>query len=719
MKRKLILTAVLAAGLSVAAGCGSKSDTADTTATVQETTESVRETTAAKEEKETRETEGVEETAETEGTDYRDGSPWMDSNIDGNVTPDMGEVSLKDDFYLAINKDAILEMEYRPGEIVTSYLNDLDGVVEEKMMKLITEEEADSHELQLIKTYYSLLDDWETRESVAKKRVDQGLELIDSLGTMKDYADVFRDWSKDNLLTDLTSLSLGVASDDSTVWIGALTGPVLTLGDSAEYRERTDQGQLDYEMYKAIYEYVNEQLGFDTAGAAEEFERMIAFEAKIAEHTMTVAECMRAEALEERDNYMTIEELDAILGADYDLKGAMEYNRFVPARILVPEPDQIRCIGDILGDESNLEDIKNYCKVKFLISCADGLSKESMIHVQEIQMEMRGGGEIQDYEKTLLSQVKASLNVPMQMAYVQRYGTAEMKEGIAALCREIAAEYRKMLQEEDWISEETKAEAIRKLDTLTINSLYPDKWDDYSSLDFTGMNLYEANVAISNCTLDIVRSRLNEKIDRDIWDMDVTEVNAYYNPTDNSINIILGIIDDITYSPDMDKEEVYGKIGAVIAHEISHAFDSSGGQFDAEGNMVSWWNEKDLEEFNSRVEKVRAYYDQISIYGDKMLNGASLDGEATADIAGIQCMLRLAARDEDFDYDKMFRAYATLWGGKYIPYAADYLYIYDSHPPYYLRVNATLQQFDEFLETYDIQEEDGMYLAPEDRITVW
>lgn len=709
MKKKKRFIVALAVSIFFAAGCGRKPDMdAVTTAEVQET--------PAADEK----TDSWEAASggTAEEIDYSTGSPWMDSNIDGNVSADM-EVDLKDDFYLAVNRDAIVEMEYEQGEMSASLFNEQAVAVEENMMKLITEEGENSHELCLIKTYYSLLDDWEARKPLVRERIDRGLEQIDSFKTIKDYVDAIYDWSSDILLTDMTQMNLDTASDDASVWIAACNGPSLTLEDSAEYSERTDNGQIDYEMYKEIYEYACELLGFDTSAAAMEYDRMIEFEARIAEHTMTMEESMRAEAAAQKDNYMTIDELDALLGENYDLKGMLESNQFVTNRIKVPEPEQLRFIGELLSDEANLEDIKNYCKVKFLLSNVSDLSKEAMIHVQEIAAEKRGSSEIPEYEKKLLYQVRDTLNTPLQIAYVKQYGTEEMRAEIAGLCREVAAEYREMLAEEDWLSEETRTEALKKLDTLIVNSLYPDKWDDFSGLDIEGMNLYEARLAIANHNIDILRSRLNNKVDEKLWYVDVTDVNAYYFPNMNSINIMLGIVGGEFYSSEMSREELYGKIGAIIAHEISHAFDSYGGQFDSEGNMISWWTEEDLEEFNRRIEKVRAYYDEISIYGDKKLNGSALDGEATADIAGIQCLLRLAGKKEDFDYDKMFRSYAEIWGGKHLPYVADYLYIYDSHPPEYLRTNVTLQQFDEFLETYGIEEGDGMYLKPEDRITIW
>lgn len=664
--------------------------------------------------------EEASEESQAQETDYTTGVPWLYSNIDSNVPKDMEPVSLKDDFYLAVNGEKLAGMSYRPGEMEESVLSLAAVDVEENMMELLTDESVGGHEAELIRTYYKLLDDWEARGPLARARIEQGLAQIEGFRAMKDYCDAVRDWRGDSVLNEFVEFGLAFASDDSSVWIAGCGGPALSLGDSAEYTELTDSGKRTKELNLRLYEYANQLLGLGTAQEAEEeYERMLAFEARIAEHTMTVADTMRAEAIEERDNYMTVGELDTLLGENPGVAELLACNRFVPERIYVPEPEQLRFVGELLNDEGNLEELKNYLKVNLLISQVGSLSKEALLHVQELEKEIYGLEEIQEYDKVLLAKVRSTLSVPMQMTYTKKYATPEMKEEIAGLCREIAAEYREMLLAEDWISEETKAEAVRKLDSLTIYSLYPDKWEDYSGLDISGMNLYEAEAAINRFDCDLGSSYLNQKVDKDIWLDDITDTNAYYWSNNNSITILLGLVGEGTYTVDMGKEELYGRIGAVIAHEISHAFDSTGGQFDADGTLVSWWAEEDLAEFNARIEKVRSYYNKVSIYGDKLLDGAMLDGEATADIAGVQCLLRLAKKDEDFDYDKMFRAYADLWCGKYIPYVADYFYVYDSHPPAYLRVNATLQQFDEFLKTYGITEGDGMYLAPEERITVW
>lgn len=725
-KVSMVLAAAMIAALVF--GCGSKSsDSGATTAAAVETTgetaaESAQETSGEAEpeaESDAAETESAGGTEE-EAPDYTTGTPWLDSNIDGNVTADL-ETNLKDDFYLAVNQDEILDLTYRPGKIAESVLGQGEVVLEDNMMALITDESFANREAEQLRSYYHALDDWETREPLARELAREYLDKIDGMKTLQDYYEAVHDWYDIHSLDSWGLIEFGVtfAFDDSTTYIGAIDGPSLTLADSAEYKERTEVGEKSYERAKRIYEYGCELMGLDQEAADQEFDRMIDFEAKIAEHTMTQAEQMRADALEKMNNYATIDELDQMLGDNYDLRAELEDNGFLPERIMVYMPDQIQFIGELLSDESNLADIQNWMKVRCLIDNVPDMSQEAMIHVAEITREIRGTQEIQEYDKMLLYQVAEDLGIFMQQAYVERYASPEMKEQIATLCKDIADEYREMLQEVDWLSQETRDKAAEKLDAITINAVYPDKWEDYSGLDVTGKNYYEAEQAIKEFTARHICSKVNQKMDPEIWQVSPLDVNAYYDPQDNSINILLGILGENVYTTDMSKEELYGKIGAVIGHEISHAFDSQGSQFDKDGNMTSWWTEADKDAFEERVEKVRACYDQIAIYGDSYLVGSKLDGEATADITGVKCLLRLAEEDENFDYDVFFRAYADIWCEKLTPYAAEYYYIYDSHPPSYLRCNVTLQQFDEFLETYDIQEGDGMYLAPEDRITVW
>ena len=186
--------------------------------------------------------------------------------------------------------------------------------------------------------------------------------------------------------------------------------------------------------------------------------------------------------------------------------------------------------------------------------------------------------------------------------------------------------------------------------------------------------------------------------------MATAQVNAFYEPKENSINIMAGILNGEIYNEDMSYEQMLGGIGTVIGHEISHAFDTDGAQFDRDGVVSNWWTDEDYAAFRARAAKLAAWYDGFIPYEGVAYPGKQVQGEVIADMGGVKCMLGIAARREDFDYD----AYYLLA-----------VISMDVHPLNYMRVNATLAQFDEFAGCYGIRPGDGMYIAPEDRVAVW
>ena len=232
------------------------------------------------------------------------------------------------------------------------------------------------------------------------------------------------------------------------------------------------------------------------------------------------------------------------------------------------------------------------------------------------------------------------------------------------MCRDVADTYDEMLDSTQWLSEETRKEAKNKLKGITINAVYPDKWEDYSvySVKEDG-NVITARLDHAKAKEQQDISKMNGAVDREIWEgIDILETNAYYNPYVNSINIIPGFFCDVTYRSDMSIEEKYGALGAVIGHEISHAFDSNGAQYDENGSLHNWWTDEDRAAFGERVSKVADYFGKIVPFDDGTPNnGKLIQTEATADMGGIKCMLMMAKKIDGFDYDKFFRAYAYMW----------------------------------------------------------
>ena len=254
--------------------------------------------------------------------------------------------------------------------------------------------------------------------------------------------------------------------------------------------------------------------------------------------------------------------------------------------------------------------------------------------------------------------------------------------------------------------------------------LYPDSWEKYNceGLDFKGPKdggtLWEALREIDAYEIRQEVEEMSNPVDKERWTTSPQTFNCGYEPQTNSMYILGAYAQGDIYHSDMSDEEVLAKLGTAIGHEISHAFDRTGAQFDKNGDMKNWWTQEDKEEFKKRNQKLAAYYDAIHPWEGQDLEGSSMTGEACADMAGMKVCLRIAGEKENFDYDKFYRAYANLWMIKANLLTTQAL-IEDVHPMNYLRINCTLQQFDEFLDQYGITEGDNMYLAPEDRVNIW
>ena len=324
--------------------------------------------------------------------------------------------------------------------------------------------------------------------------------------------------------------------------------------------------------------------------------------------------------------------------------------------------------------------------------------------------------------------VRSKLPSQMARAFFEKYDPTKMKEDIIRLCEEVIGFYRKMISGEDWLTEETRAKAIEKLDKMRIMAVSPEKWPDYSELSFEGLGYFDCMLEIARVERVINRSLVDQPADPDLWYNtgdgdefnDVLSDNAAYGADVNQIAILRGILGGGFYREDMSDEELYGAIGLVIAHEITHAFDPTCSQFDADGRLNNWWTEADNAAFDARAKKLIDYLNGITVFSGLQVQGENVQGEVVADMGSVKCLLSLLEeKKENVDYRTFFETVAKTWR-EVITWEAEYYYLMmDPHPMNYLRVNAVLQQFPQFHETYGIKEGDGMWLAPEDRIPVW
>ena len=281
------------------------------------------------------------------------------------------------------------------------------------------------------------------------------------------------------------------------------------------------------------------------------------------------------------------------------------------------------------------------------------------------------------------------------------------------------------------MSDSTKIQAVKKLDKFTVKIGYPDKWEDYSTLEVNESNTYFENMtAINKWALVDNLADMGEPVDKTKWGMSPQTVNAYFNPLNNEIVFPAAILQPPFYNYTADEAVNYGGIGAVIGHEISHAFDDSGSRFDSDGNLNNWWKPEDLEAFTKKGDALAEQYSTIEVLDSVYINGKFTLGENIGDLGGVlgaydglQKFFAENGKPEPIDgftaEQRFFMSWTTVWRALIRDEALRTQIKTDPHSPDKIRAIQPLLNIDAFYEAFDIKEGDAMYLAPEKRVRIW
>lgn len=648
---------------------------------------------------------------------------WLCADIQGNVTADT-PADLKDDFGLFVNKDWILQAEIPTGESRTGVFEESGRTLKDDQITLLKDESLTGHDAELVHKLYGLVSDWDYRNALGVEPAMPIMEALSSINSLESLTEYL--YNRDNILR-FFPFNLEVTPDltDPDIYITQIDPPSLLLQDSAEYTGRTRAGELYFAQNQQVGTYMLTRLGFNEDEAARVIGNAFAFETLMAEHIKPNAAHYQADYIDSLCNYYSPEQLTALAGDFPILDMIQAYGYKIGKRFLVSEPDYIEALADICAEE-NVTLMRDWMMLKAVNSVKNKLDQETYQQTDAIKNAINGvSGRISD-DDYALGIIKQMLPVPIDNLYIQAHCTEQQRQDMLNIITDIVDYYRKMLESVDWLSEETRVNAIEKLDNLLIRAVYPDDLGDWSGLDFAGIeeggSLLEAEAAVRKYRRSLSSEKIDTAVDRDKWDqVDIAtaQVNAFYNPQDNSINIMAGILSGEFYNEDMNYEQKLGGIGSVIGHEISHAFDTTGAQFDKDGAVSDWWTDEDYAAFQARAAKLAAWYDGFIPFEGANYSGQQVQTEAIADMGAVKCMLAIAEQQEDFDYDAFFRQYATIWRRQELFSDIVKLAAKDNHPLTYLRINATLAQFDEFVNFYGIKPGDGMYITPEDRVAVW
>ena len=324
------------------------------------------------------------------------------------------------------------------------------------------------------------------------------------------------------------------------------------------------------------------------------------------------------------------------------------------------------------------------------------------------------------YGDTAKKMTSACLNDIVNQSYLELESSAELKANVAQLIENILGGYQGILSENDWMENSSKQNILRKLQHMTYESCYPEYYTQIVEIEDSDLgtaSLYTLLTRYYNAITDTLVNKRVSAPDSDWLFYPPSTNNAFYSLGSNSFTILNGLVSGFYRTDSI--EALYGSLGVVIGHEITHAFDANGSQFNEYGQRDNLWTDADKTKFNNKVDKMIAFYNRINLFGDTYANGQKNNTEATADMGGMKVMLHLAKSIDNFNYDTFFRAFANVWLRH--PMSMDGIrgYLNDEHPVPYLRANITVAQFDEFVETYNIQPGDRMYIPESERVKIW
>ncbi len=396
--------------------------------------------------------------------------------------------------------------------------------------------------------------------------------------------------------------------------------------------------------------------------------------------------------------------------------------------INIGQPAYYGKLNDLLGSIS-IHDWKIYLKAGTLKTYAEALSKPFTDASFEFS-KVLSGQTVQKSRRQIMTQnVDVFLGQALGQLYVKRYFNEDAKKRVLALVNNLQKSFENRINHLDWMSDSTKQKAKEKLYAITKKIGYPDKWRNYDQVQIDRSKYFENLLALGKNQYIFQLARLNKPVDRSEWGTTPSTVTAYYNPSFNEIVFPAGILQFPYFDFSADDAINYGGIGMVIGHEMTHAFDDQGAQFDKEGNVKNWWTKEDYEKFKAKTKMVVDLYSSFTVLDSVHVKGALTLGENTADNGGIAIAYdafkmtkqgKDTSRIDGFTPDqRFFLSIGRIWRVKTRD-AFMLTYVNTNpHSPATWRVNGPLMSFAPFYKAFHVQPGDKNYLPEDKRIKIW
>lgn len=614
------------------------------------------------------------------------------------------DIRPQDDYYGYVNANQLWARELEYNHETTGTFDICNNEVMDELIAMLQEilsseeeSEAGSPE-QLVRDYY--LQCKEEKHDYTKE-FEQVFSMIDSAETPDDMVEVsarlLREYGV-NIMFEISVERNYYKNGEHSISFNNISAPTDLEKLSKNAREFRD----------SLRNYIS-GYGVDYDETVERANAIVYYLLDVANHTDFKA--LKQLEIETLLNLYTKDELSELLfNIDVDrLETAygISNNPYKEYNLCLPE--QLAVINSYLTEE-HLQMWKDYAKYNF-ISSYELSAPASYLYYEPTEENVS--------DEKIMEHVVNVMASEMSELYYNRYYTDEYKKTMSELESDIKKAYTDMINQAEWLSEEGRALFVKKFNNITFYFGGQEKYEHRASdAELIGRNLFETNMNFEKRKYQKMLDKIGTVPDNSEWNMASQTVNAYYEPSANSIYITRAIMNPPFYNIDGDYYSNMGALGEVIAHELSHAFDSTGVKFNADGVYDPEWIDKsDREAYEEIQKKAVDFYNDQTLLDVYHVDGKQTLGENLADLGAIQCVLSLAETDED--KKKIFESYANVWSSLYENTFVIEALASDSHSPDLVRANAVLMNMEDFYEVYDVKEGDGMYVAPENRLKRW
>lgn len=580
-----------------------------------------------------------------------------------------------------------------------------------------------------VSTIYNLAMDSVRRNAEGAKPILADLKKIENTPE-SGMEDLFL-WMHGNYASPFFSAGIQENLTNSSEYAMYIGGGGMSLGDRDYYLKNDARNKEVREAFKKLVDRQMRNAGYSKKDAARIVKNVMKVETALADSAFTREESRNLLAMNNPRTFAQLKEMYPAINWDRFFIETMGIES--PENVIVTELKSVKRANDLMKELTPRE-IKDYYLWKYVAQAAGTLSDDFADASFEFSKVMSGVQEQRPRWKRALGATEGAMGEAVGQLYVEKYFPQSSKDYMVGLVENLRTALGKHILNLTWMSDETKLNALKKLNAFTVKIGYPDKWKDYSSLVIDpNLSYYENMHNVGMWHQKETYSKWGKPVDRTEWGMTPQTVNAYYNPLANEIVFPAAILQAPFFDPEASDAENYGGIGVVIGHEMTHGFDDQGRHFDAEGNMTEWWTPEDGEAFQKLADILVSQFDAVEVLPGLNANGRYTLGENIADQGGLRVAMTAfldsqkkkgvdvstAKIDGLTPMQAFYMNYANLWAQNIREAEMRSLTQGDVHSLGSNRVNVTLRNLQPFFEAFSIKEGDKMWRPVEERVVIW